>query len=60
MPEQGCPTCGYVAIRESQEMLDDMVVEQEISACPACGSVFVLHRCHADPASTGRTEHTHS
>lgn len=57
MPEQDCPTCGYVAIRESQDCLEYWVANQAISACPTCGSVFLLHTCHA--ASVQRTEHTH-
>lgn len=41
----------YLRIKESQESLLVFIRQQTANAgaCPACGSLFLLHICHADP-----------
>jgi uncharacterized OB-fold protein len=41
----------YMRLNESQESLFAMLRSQRLegAVCPSCGSLFVLHICHANP-----------
>ena len=41
----------YTRTTESQDLLLDVVLCQELDdvVCPSCGSLFLMHVCHANP-----------